>query len=238
MPLRHSVPAVQAAPSALRFVQMPDWQVYVATQSALVVQVVRQAVPPHWRWPGHGVGVWAQVPAPSQVPPGLLIAFAQAGAPQLVPKLVFRQAPIPLQVPSKPQGGAGVQRWWGSALPTGTELQVPALPVRLQTWQVPQVGAEQQTPSTQLLLAHSVPSVQIWPRRLRPHDPFVQNWPGAQSASAVQTATQLWVVLLQANGAQDCIVAGLQLPIPSQVRARFAVVAVAHAGAAHWVPAG
>ncbi len=204
----------------------------------MFAQVVRQAVTPHWRWPGQAVAIWAQVPAPSQAPPGLLIAFVQLGAPQLVPTLVFRQAPIPLQVPSKPQGGAGVQRWWGSALPTGTELHVPALPVRLQTWQVSQLDVEQQTPSTQLPLAHSAPSEQIWPRRLRPHDPFVQNCPGAQSASAVQTETQLWVALLHANGAQDCVVAGLQLPDPSQVRARLAMVAVAQAGAAHCVPAG
>ncbi len=162
----------------------------------------------------------------------------QLAAPQLVPALVLRQAPAPLQVPSNPQGGAAVQRWCGSALPRGTGPHVPAFPVRLQTWQLSQLAVEQQTPSTQLPLAHSVPTEQICPSRLRPHDPLVQNWPGAQSASAVQTETQLWVVALQAKGAQDCMVADLQLPAPSQVRARFAVVGVAQAGAAHCVPAG
>jgi hypothetical protein len=34
----------------------------------------------------------------------------QLAAPQLVPTLVLRQAPAPLQVPSNPQGGAAVQR--------------------------------------------------------------------------------------------------------------------------------
>jgi hypothetical protein len=143
-----------------------------------------------------------QLPAPSQVPAALAVAFVQLGAPQLVPALVLRQAPAPLQVPSKPQGGAAAQPWCGSAAPSGTGPQVPALPVRLQTWQLPQLGAEQQTPSTQLPLSHSPPTEQIWPRRLRPHEPFVQNCPPAQSASAVQTETQLWVVALQANGAQ------------------------------------
>jgi hypothetical protein len=108
----------------------------------------------------------------------------------------------------------------------------------LQTWQLPQLAVEQQTPSTQLPLAHSVPTEQICPSRLRPHDPFVQNCPGAQSVSAVQTATQLWVAALQANGAHVWVVTGLQAPAPSQVRARLAVVGVAQAGAAHCVPAG
>ncbi len=168
----------------------------------------------------------------------MLIAPVQLAAPQLVPALVLRQAPAPLQVPSNPQGGAATQRWCGSAAPRATGPQVPALPVRLQTWQLSQLALEQHTPSTQLPLAHSEPSEQIWPRRLRPQDPFVQNCPGAQSASAVQTDTQLWVALLHANGAQDCIAGGLQFPPPSQVRARFAMVVVAQAGAAHWVPAG
>jgi hypothetical protein len=109
--------------------------------------------------------------------------------------------------------------------------------VTLQAWQVPQLGAEQQTPSTQFPLAQSVPAPQSWPRRLNPHEPLLHTFPGAQSVSTAHTAMQ--VVPLHAKGAQLWVVAGLQVPAPSQVRARDAVVPlVGQAGPAHWVPAG
>jgi hypothetical protein len=95
------------------------------------------------------------------VPAGVLVAPVQLAVPQLVPAVVARQAPLPSQVPSNPQGGAAVQPWCGSAAPEGTGWQVPALPVRLQTWQVPQLADEQQTPSTQWALSHSAFAVQI-----------------------------------------------------------------------------
>ena len=66
----------------------------------------------------------------------------------------------------------------------------------------------------------------------------MQNCPLAQSASLVQTETQLCVVALQANGKQDWVPAVLHVPAPSQLRARVAVVdPVGHAGGAHCVPA-
>jgi hypothetical protein len=135
--------------------------------------------------------VCTQLPPPSQAPIPLLDDPVQLAVPQLAPALVFRQAPAPLQVPSKPQGGLAAQRWCGSAAPEGTGWHDPALPVRLQTWHESQLADEQQTPSTQLPLPHSVPAVQICPSRLRPHDPALQNWPGAQSASDAQTDTQV-----------------------------------------------
>jgi len=237
--LRHSEPAVQAAPSTLRLVQLPDWQVYPVTQSAGAVQVARQVIPPHCRCPGQVCGVCTQVPAPSQAPTGVAIAPVQVAVPQLAPALVLRQAPAPLQVPSNPQGGLAAQRWCGSALPPGTGWHEPAFPVRLQTWQLPQLGAEQQTPSTQLPLEHSVPAEQICPSRFSPHEPPTQNSPGAQSVSPVQTATHVSVAALQANGKQGWVDAVLQTPAPSQVRARVAVVDPdGQLGGAHWMPAG
>lgn len=71
---------------------------------------------------------------------------------------------------------------------------------------------------------------------MRPHEPLLHTLPGAQSLSAVQTATQ--VVPLQANGAQLWVVAVLQVPRPSQLRASEAVVVpIAQEGPAHCVPA-
>ena len=71
------------------------------------------------------------------------------------------QAPAPLQNPVLPQGGLAAQ-FGGSATPFGTLLQVP-LPLRLHDWQAGQLAVLQQTPSTQLPLAHSFPPPQAAP---------------------------------------------------------------------------
>lgn len=108
--------------------------------------------------------------------------------PQLVPAGIDRQAPLPSQVPLKPQGGASAQPPWGSIPPAGTAVQVPAEPTTLHDAQVPQLGVEQQTPSTQLPLSHSADAPQICPRRFFPHDPLVHTMPATQSASTAQAA--------------------------------------------------
>jgi len=72
------------------------------------------------------------------------------------------QAPPPSQAPVLPHGGLAVQRACGSALPAPTLPQVP-LPLTLQDWQVGQLGLEQQTPSTQLPVPHSLPAAQLVP---------------------------------------------------------------------------
>jgi hypothetical protein len=181
----------------------------------------------------------AQFPTPSQAPTGLAVDPVQLAVPQLVPRTPLRQAPLPSQVPSFPHGGlVAAQAPCGSVLPAGTDWQEP-VPPRLQTWQVPQLAVEQQTPSTQFPLPHSVPAAQIWPRRLRPQAPALQTFPGEQSALLAQTATHaVPVAALQANGTQDCVEAALQVPAPSQVRAEVAVTALAgHEAPAHCVPA-
>jgi hypothetical protein len=199
---------------------------------------VRQVLAPQTKWPGQGWAGCAQAPAPSQEPTGLLVEPVQLAVPQLAPALALRQAPAPSQVPSNPQGGLGAQRACGSALPAGTGWHDPAEPVRLQTWQLPQLGDEQQTPSTQLPLPHSVPAAQIWPSRFGPQDPALQTLGARQSPSLAQTATQPWVAALQAKGVQVWVVAGLQVPAPSQVRASAAIIGSAvQAGGAHCVPA-
>jgi hypothetical protein len=188
--------------------------------------------------PGQGCDVCTHAPAPLQAPTGVEVDPVQLAVPQLAPALAFRQAPAPSQVPSNPQGGLAVQRACGSALAAGTGWHDPAAPVRLQTRQVPQLDDEQQTPSTQLSLAHSAAAEQIWPSRLSPHTPAVQVLPGAQSSLVTQTDTQVWLPALQANGVQPWVVAGLQVPAPSQLRASVATVESAgHDGAAHCVPA-
>lgn len=164
----------------------------------------------------------------------------QVAVPQLAPTSTNAHWPLPSQLPLLPQGWLALtaQPPCGSALPAATGWQEPGLPERLQTWQLPQLAAEQQTLSTQLPLSHSVPAPQVWPSRLSPQAPALQNLPGAQSLLLAQTATQALPAVLQTNGVQDCMPAGLQVPLPSQVWASVPVtVPLGHNGAAHWVPA-
>jgi hypothetical protein len=77
-----------------------------------------------------------------------------------------------------------------SIAPAGIARQLPAPPATLQAMQVPQLVDEQQTPSTQLPLSHSVPPVQICPRRFFPQEPPLQTVPVAHSLSPEQAARQ------------------------------------------------
>jgi hypothetical protein len=73
----------------------------------------------------------------------------QEAVPQETPVPACWQAPAPLQAPVLPQGGFAAQNPCGSATPSATLVQLPALPPTLQAWQVAQAVALQQTPSTQ-----------------------------------------------------------------------------------------
>ena len=76
------------------------------------------------------------------------------------------QAPAPLQAPVLPHGGLGVQRLIGSAVPTGTLAQLPALVPTLHAWHSPHELVVQQTPLVQKLsVRHSLVAAQGWPRR-------------------------------------------------------------------------
>jgi hypothetical protein len=73
------------------------------------------------------------------------------------------QVPAPSHAPVLPHGGLAAQRAWGSAAPDPTFAHVPTLPAMLQALQVRQLALEQQTPSTQLPVMHSVPAMQLAP---------------------------------------------------------------------------
>jgi len=159
-PLMHWAGEVQAAPFGCRFVQKYPRQLKPETQSLLLAQVVRQALPPQ-TYGEQLTDVCLQVPAPSHAPIGVDNDPLHEALPQDVPAAIIRQAPVPSQVPLVPQGGAGWQSPCGSAAPAGTAVQAPALPVTLQDRQLVQLGDEQQTPSTQLPLSHSAAAAQI-----------------------------------------------------------------------------
>jgi hypothetical protein len=195
LPLKHSGPATQAAPLALRFVQTFDIQVKPAAQSLASPQVVRQVATPQAKGAQLMDG-WTQAPAPLQLPAPVNVDPLQVAAPQLAVAAALRQEPLPSHLPLNPQGGFGGQPPCGSMSSATTGLHIPARPATLHDRQLPQLLESQQTPSTQWVLSHSAAAVHSWPRRFKPHEPALQTLPGAQSPSLPQAALQ--VVPLQA----------------------------------------
>ena len=183
-------------------VEPEPWQVSGATQSLSRVQVVLQValLVSQTKPPGQvdETGA-AQAPVPLQWETGVKVEPLQVAVPQETPVPPSWHFPAPSQAPVLPQGGLVAQRPCGSKLLAGTFAQFPALPVRLQAWQVAQAVALQQTPSTQLLpVRQSAEAEQDCPRRcLVPQRPVFGsqmsgNW---QSTSAAQAALQAVVPL-------------------------------------------
>jgi hypothetical protein len=81
-----------------------------AAHCALVVQLAVQALLPQMKGAQGFVAGFTQLPLPLQVGAGCCAPAVQLAAPQLVPARLMRQAPAPLQVPSLPHGGTGLQR--------------------------------------------------------------------------------------------------------------------------------
>jgi len=229
--------------SAQLFVEPEPWQVSGATQSVSAVQVVLQMAlaVSQTKPPGqvYETGA-AQAPLPLQWEMGVKVEPEQVAVPQETPVPPSWHFPAPSQAPVLPQGGLVAHRPCGSRLLAGTFAQFPAVPARLQAWQVAQAVALQQTPSTQLLpvrqspvVAHDCPSRFLLPQRLVTGS---QISVPAQSASLAQAALQA-VLPLQTYGAQLIVVAAWQVPLPSQVRPEVNVVLpVGQEGAAQDVP--
>jgi hypothetical protein len=144
---------------------------------------------------------------------------------------------LPSQKPVVPQVAAPCAAHWlaGSAAPTVTGAQVPALPVSAHDMHVDPQAVAQQTPCAQIPVLHSVPPAQAAPVDFRPHDPPVHTAGGAQSAVEVHVALQ--AAAPQVKGAHD-VAAGLtQVPAPSQVAPAVEVVPpVGQVAAPHDVP--
>src|SRR5437868_12380989 len=96
-----------------------------------------------------------QLPAPEQNAAAVKVEPLQEAGAQPTEVEACVQAPPPLQVPVFPQVPLAEQRLCGSFTLAGTLAHEPALPEMLQAWQVGQLGAPQQTPSTQFPLPHS-----------------------------------------------------------------------------------
>src|SRR5688572_16685420 len=136
----------------------------------------------------------AQAPCELQVDGSVraLVVVLQVPGAQMVPSGYLRHAPLPLQVPSVPHELLPMS-WHaprGSGPPTRAMVQLPGTVPRAQDRHGPWQASEQQTLSTQRLLAHSTPSWQGWPRPFFPQLPALHTMPVTQSVSAVQVARQ------------------------------------------------
>ena len=177
--LQFTWPDAQQTPPG-QATQSPPLHWLPLAQPVLLVQVVVQAFVPQMNGVQAFVAGVTQVPLPLQVDAGCAVPAVHEAAPQLVPETVFRQAPAPLHVPSRPQGATLVQRV--SAPPVEIGAQVPlAWPVRalLQAMQVPQLALAQQTLSTHEPVAHCRPLEQVWPL-FRRQVLLVQVWVAPQ----------------------------------------------------------
>jgi hypothetical protein len=175
-----------------------------------------------------------------QKPVGVNVDPEHEAVPHDVAVGAFWQLPAPSHAPVKPQGGEAVQRPCGSACDGGTKVHAPALPATLQAWQVPQADVAQHTPSTQKFPERqSSVDMQVCPRRFLSPQRFVltsQMLGAVQPVSATHVVPQ--VVPLHAKGAHGSVLAGRQVPAPSQVRARVCVVEPrGHDAGAQVVPA-
>jgi hypothetical protein len=151
----------------------------------------------------------------------------------------LRQAPAPLQVPSKPQVEALAAAHWLAGLgawPAGIGVQVPMLLVSAHDMQVPAQALLQQTPCAQKFEAHAEPMVQGAPGGSLPQLLLVQEFGETQSVLDEQVVLQAAVP--HWNGSHITVVAVRQVPAPSQVCACVSVEPVHDAAAPHSVPAG
>src|SRR5262249_29334394 len=133
-----------------------------------------------------------QVPAPSQVEPGVSVVplAGQVAGPQAVPCWYFSQAPV-WHLPSVPQPGAP----WSTQVPAGsgpdaTAVQRPIGPAIAQDWQVPVQVVVQQTPCSQFVDWHSASAAQKAPIGLRPQELLVQTFPDEQFELPLQAWKQ------------------------------------------------
>lgn len=101
---------------------------------------------------------------------------------------------------------------------------------------MPQTGAAQHAPSTQLPESHSVAPVQAAPVGFLPQLPLTQNRPATQSMSVVQMVLHTLPAESQTNVPQLCVCAAGQVPFPSQVVSLLSVEDPAgHEAARHTV---
>ena len=197
-----------------------------ARQSAFVVHVVLHAPVPHmYGEQDEDAGV-LQVPPPLQVAAGVSVepVLGQLAAAHCVPEAYWRQAPLPLQNPSRPQvEAATIVQLFSGSWPAGTEAQVPREVEIAHDRQVPAHAVEQQTFCAQIPELHSLPAAQLDPLGLLPQLPPMQTFGAAQSVPVEHVVLHTRAVVSQPYGSQSELVTVRHTPAPSQVRAGVSV---------------
>jgi len=128
---------------------------------------------------------------PLQVRAGVNADPVQRAAAQVVPAAYRRQAPAPSHVPSVPHEVLPLSVHWSrGSCPTGTSVQVPALPDSAHDRQVPLQLEAQQTPCWQSPDAHSVPAAQVRPSGFFEQTPALQMLGATQSELPEQRVRQ------------------------------------------------
>jgi hypothetical protein len=216
MVLLHSVPLEQTAPFGLSPHDPPLQEAGIA-QSLSVAQVALQAFVPQANGKQEDDAGTPQVPAPSQVPPGVKVVpvAGQVAAWHEVPCWYFSQAPA-WHLPSVPQLAAplSTQLPAGSG-PEATAVHCPIVPVIAHDRQAPVQAVAQQTPWAQNVDWHSTLLEQKEPIGLRPQEPAVQTFPVEHDVLSLQLAKQR--APLQTKGAQAKASGTWHLPVASQV---------------------
>jgi hypothetical protein len=154
LPLMHWLPAAHALPGGFsaQFLAaaVVPWHVNGARQSPSPVHgdVLQAPVPQTYGVQVDDVAA-AQAPVPLQCEIGVNVDPEQVAVPQETVVAASWQPAAPLQKPVLPQGGLAAQRFIGSALPSGTFAQLPALAPTLHAVHSEHALLTQQTPSTQ-----------------------------------------------------------------------------------------
>src|SRR5262245_30021914 len=166
-PELHSGPPPHGAPMGF-LPQLPFMQVFGATQSASLMQTVRQRLSfaqmnGSQDWPG----VVAQVPVPSQRKADVSVMPVHAISLQTVPAGYLSHSPVPSHMPVEPQvDAASTGHSSRGSVPSCAVTQVPTVPCPAQVMQTWSQAALQQTPSAQKPLAHSPPIAHAVPSGL------------------------------------------------------------------------
>jgi hypothetical protein len=185
----HIAAAVHAAPLG-NLPQLMLTQLFGDTQSVLAPQVVLQVGVAVSQTYGSQAELVTdrQTPVPSQVRCGVSVEPMQVAAAHWVPAAQKRHAPVPLHIPSVPQPVEAVVMHCVAgvgAVPLGTLLQVPTLPVSAHDLHVPVQAALQQTPWAQNPESHSFAVPHAVPIGLSVHLPALQTFGATQSVAAV-----------------------------------------------------
>jgi hypothetical protein len=193
VPLQPPVPATTQTAGSLREWQAPDTQKPPCSQSASAAQLVLQALAPQAYALQLDCCDAGQCPEPSQNEAAEATAFEQDAARHWLAPVGYAQAvrDDPSQEPPQadPSVAHAVRPPRGS--PT-TAPQTPALPATLQASHWPLQAVSQQTPSTQLPLAHCAALPQLAPAASREvQTPPEHQSPPLQSALVTQSPLQL-----------------------------------------------